>query len=85
MITEAAKIIQNADYFVVIGTSLQVHPAAGLTMMVNDSTKKYFIDPKADLDLIQDGYHVLPYVETQGFEKLKEILKKEIEYGIKRN
>jgi NAD-dependent deacetylase len=85
MITEAAKIIQNADYFVVIGTSLQVHPAAGLTMMVNDSTKKYFIDPKADLDLIQDGYHVLPYVATQGVEKLKEILKKEIEYVIKRN
>jgi NAD-dependent deacetylase len=76
MITEAARIIQNADYFVVIGTSLQVHPAAGLTMMVNDSTKKYFIDPKADLDLIQDGYHVLPYVATQGVEKLKEILKK---------
>jgi NADH dehydrogenase FAD-containing subunit len=56
--------------------------AAGLTAMVKDSAKKYSIDPKADIDLIQDGYHVLPYTATQGVEKLKEILKKEIEYGI---
>jgi len=43
---EAMKIAASADIFVVIGTSLQVYPAAGLVEYVAGETMIYVIDPK---------------------------------------
>lgn len=45
MIDPAADICLNADIFVVIGTSLQVYPAAGLVGYVGIEVPKYVIDP----------------------------------------
>lgn len=44
-IEPAVKLVQEADIFVVIGTSLQVYPAAGLLQFVNPGTPVYYIDP----------------------------------------
>lgn len=44
----AAKIIQEADILIVIGTSLQVYPAAGLVHMASDNCKCYIIDPNVE-------------------------------------
>ncbi len=46
MIEVAAKIVRKADIFVVIGTSLQVYPAAGLVDYAPYETPKYIIDKK---------------------------------------
>ncbi|MGI6310495.1 MAG: SIR2 family NAD-dependent protein deacylase [Bacteroidales bacterium] len=46
MIEEAVKITSQADIFVVIGTSLNVYPAAGLIEYVPDSASLWLIDPK---------------------------------------
>lgn len=46
MIEEAVKITSLADIFVVIGTSLNVYPAAGLIEYVPDSASLWLIDPK---------------------------------------
>jgi NAD-dependent deacetylase len=43
----AASLCRKAAIFAVIGTSLQVYPAAGLTQYVPDHVIKYLIDPKA--------------------------------------
>ncbi len=45
MIEPAADLCLNADIFVVVGTSLQVYPAAGLIGYVSDDAPKYIIDP----------------------------------------
>jgi NAD-dependent deacetylase len=45
MIEPAADLCLNADIFVVIGTSMQVYPAAGLIGYVSDDVPKYIIDP----------------------------------------
>ena len=37
--------MKSADLFLVIGTSLQVYPAAGLIDEVPDEVPKYLIDP----------------------------------------
>ncbi|OYU83898.1 MAG: NAD-dependent protein deacylase [Flavobacterium sp. BFFFF2] len=42
----AAKLVQAADYVAVIGTSLQVYPAAGLLYEVRAATPVWYIDPK---------------------------------------
>lgn len=46
MIEEAIKITEQADLFAVIGTSLQVYPAAGLVNYVDRKIPKYIIDKK---------------------------------------
>ncbi len=43
----AATLVSMADIFLVIGTSLQVYPAAGLTHYAPPSIPKYYIDPRA--------------------------------------
>ena len=52
MMMEAMHITEQADIFVVIGTSLAVYPAAGLVYYVRSGTPIYLIDPaKPDLIL----------------------------------
>ncbi|PPL00216.1 SIR2 family NAD-dependent protein deacylase [Parapedobacter indicus] len=44
---EAIGICRQADIFIVVGTSLQVYPAAGLLDEVPTHAVKYFVDPQA--------------------------------------
>lgn len=49
MIEQAGKIAAKADILVVIGTSLQVYPAAGLVHYTDFTVPKYVIDPNKPL------------------------------------
>jgi NAD-dependent deacetylase len=53
----AAFIASRADVFIVIGTSLQVYPAAGLTHDAPAHALKYYIDPRAGA--IGNGFEVI--------------------------
>jgi len=44
-IDQAVPIVNSADIFVVIGTSLNVYPAAGLIMYAKHEIPKFLIDP----------------------------------------
>ena len=46
-IEPAAELCEKADYFIVVGTSMNVYPAAGLIHYVPRSTPCYLVDPKA--------------------------------------
>ena len=46
-IEPAAELCEKADYFVVIGTSMNVYPAAGLIHYVPRTSPCYLVDPKA--------------------------------------
>ena len=47
LIEEAAVLSSQADIFIVIGTSLNVYPAAGLLNYVPGNTPKFLVDPNA--------------------------------------
>lgn len=47
LIELAAEIVSFADYLLIIGTSLQVYPAAGLMHYAPAQSIKYLIDPNA--------------------------------------
>lgn len=47
LMEEAYVIASTADILVIIGTSLNIYPAAGPVDYVPDRAPKYFIDPKA--------------------------------------
>ncbi|MBY0536460.1 MAG: NAD-dependent deacylase [Chitinophagaceae bacterium] len=46
MIEEAIPIVQSADFFAVVGTSLVVYPAAGLLNYAYHSIPKFIVDKK---------------------------------------
>ena len=72
-IEPAIDLVQEADIFVVIGTSLNVYPAAGLLQYVRRGIPVYYID--LDPAPVPAGIEVLAMSATQGVEKLKELLK----------
>ncbi|WP_405296539.1 SIR2 family NAD-dependent protein deacylase [Algibacter sp. Ld11] len=49
MLDKAIKICETADVLIIIGTSMQVYPAAGLMHYVPQHTPTYFIDPKPNM------------------------------------
>lgn len=62
MLEKAVEITEKADILLIVGTSMQVYPAAGLINFVAPGTPIYFIDPKpsvtpseyGNLTIIQD-------------------------------
>ncbi len=47
LIPLAAKMCEEADICLIVGTSLQVYPAAGLVHYVFQGAPKYYVDPRA--------------------------------------
>jgi len=74
MMDAAVEETLAADIFIVIGTSLQVYPAAGLLEYVKGSSPKFIIDPnmphvqpRPNLVLIEEG-------GSNGMRKVKKLL-----------
>jgi len=47
MMDEAIEIVKNADVFIIIGTSLNVYPAASLINYTSNACEKYIVDLNA--------------------------------------
>ena len=71
-IEPAIDLVQEADVFVVIGTSLNVYPAAGLLHYVRRGVPVYYIDPNPAS--VPAGVTVLKMGASEGVEKLAELL-----------
>ena len=73
-IEAAIDAVEAADILLIVGTSLQVYPAAGLYAYAKAGTPIYIIDPK-DVP-VRDGRitHVKD-VATKGMEEFKKLLK----------
>ena len=64
MIEPAAELASEADIFIVIGTSLNVYPAAGLVYYIKPGTPVYLIDPKTEM--LSGVKNLTVYCETAG-------------------
>ncbi len=67
----AIDLVRTADLFVVIGTSLNVYPAAGLLNYVPSGVPVYYIDPRPAM--VPRGVNVLSMTASEGVAKLKEL------------
>ena len=72
MIAEAASVMARADIFVLVGTSLQVYPAAGLIDYVQHDVPKYIIDKK--IPPVNRYENIIP-IERSATEGVGELLK----------
>ncbi|MCC8175135.1 MAG: NAD-dependent deacylase [Bacteroidales bacterium] len=69
----AVELAHEADVFVVIGTSLNVYPAASLLHYVRPGVPVYYIDPNPAP--VPAGVHVLKMGASEGVAKLARILR----------
>jgi NAD-dependent deacetylase len=74
MMVPAMKIAQTADIFLVLGTSMQVYPAASLIDYVPKQAKKFLIDPQIPDFRLQKEVTVIQETATVGIMKLEKIL-----------
>lgn len=68
MLDKAAQICQTADVFIVVGTSLNVYPAAGLVHYVPNQTKCFLVDP-SDVSIPVHFKHI-KLLASQGMKQL---------------
>ncbi len=62
----------SADIFIVVGTSLQVYPAAGLLEYVSKNVPKYIIDPNMPAHLTPgDNFYLLEEKAGEGMPKVR--------------
>ncbi|TDD98734.1 SIR2 family NAD-dependent protein deacylase [Flavobacterium cellulosilyticum] len=73
---EAISIVENADILIIIGTSLQVYPAASLINFSKPNVPVYYIDPKPAT--IYDLPNDIKIIATTGSEGMK-IVRKDLE------
>ena len=73
-IEAAIEAVEAADILLIVGTSLQVYPAAGLYRYAKMGTPIYIIDPK-DVSVHDGRLTHIKEVATKGMEVFKNILK----------
>ncbi|WP_190809061.1 NAD-dependent deacylase [Flagellimonas sp. S3867] len=66
MLETAAYITQQADILIIIGTSMQVYPAASLINYAPQETPIYFVDPRPNISA--SGYKNLVIISTTATE-----------------
>lgn len=71
----ATAVTKDADYFLIVGTSMQVYPAAGLVNYVPENCEIFGIDPNPDSHFIAGG-SFFNTSATEGMWLFKEILMK---------
>ena len=74
MIDAAVEQVRSADILVVVGTSLQVYPAAGLIDYAPEGVPIYVIDPNMPSISPQENLHLIEEIGSVGLLKLKEEL-----------
>ncbi len=74
MIEPAIRMVEQSDIFVVIGTSLNVYPAAGLLNYVRNGQPIYLIDPK-EVKAYRKDIHFIEAGASEGVRILSELLK----------
>lgn len=76
LIAEAAKITNIADVFLVVGTSLQVYPAAGLVDLVPRHAPVYVVDKKLPPMAPHPRLHLIEQPATTGMQEVLAALRR---------
>jgi NAD-dependent deacetylase len=70
----AEEIVKTAELFLIVGTSMQVYPAAGLIHEVPENCEVFVIDPHLENRYVK-GENFFAESATEGMKKLRDRLK----------
>ena len=73
MMSVAEKLVRKADIFVIICTSMNAYPAAGLLHDVRADVPVYLIDPK-DVSTFRNDIHHIRMGASEGVKELKKMI-----------
>lgn len=65
MMEQAIAIARTADFFIIVGTSLEVYPAASLIEYIPFDIPRFFVDPLPN-GLTDESFHVVQAPATTG-------------------
>jgi NAD-dependent deacetylase len=74
MMEIAAEIVQKADVLIVIGTSLNVYPAAGLSQIAVNAFQKIVVDPNASELTVPSDFIRINETAVRAIQHLKRLL-----------
>ncbi len=74
---EASRITRQADIFMIVGTSMQVYPAAGLIHELNSGVPVFYIDPFPASIHTANPLTVIAKKATEGVPEAIEIIRKQ--------
>jgi NAD-dependent deacetylase len=74
LLDPATDMVYDADILIVIGTSLQVYPAANLIHFAHNAKKKYLIDPHCQDYSVPSDFVKLAMKATEGMAKVRDEL-----------
>ena len=77
-IVEAGRLVQDADIFIIIGTSLAVYPAAGLIDFAEPHIPKYIVDKTIPYTRGIQNFYTIQRRATEGIRELEGQLMKYI-------
>jgi NAD-dependent deacetylase len=69
MMDQAISIAKKADFFIVVGTSLEVYPAASLIEHIPFEATKFVIDPQPN-GLADESFQVISATATDGIPRM---------------
>lgn len=78
MLETAAALAEQADIFLIVGTSLQVYPAASLMRFASPQTPCYYVDPRPQLNFELRAMPNLTVIEapaTTGVDAVARLLR----------
>ncbi|PKA83953.1 NAD-dependent deacetylase [Ulvibacter sp. MAR_2010_11] len=75
MMEVAMELVAEADVVIIVGTSMQVYPAAGLVQYASYTTEIYFVDPNPSMGS-SERITVFAEKATTGVPKVIDALKK---------
>jgi NAD-dependent deacetylase len=74
LLDPVTDMVYDADILIVIGTSLQVYPAANLIHFAHNAKKKYLIDPHCQDYSVPSDFVKLAMKATEGMAKVRDEL-----------
>ncbi|MFN3404671.1 MAG: SIR2 family NAD-dependent protein deacylase [Cytophagaceae bacterium] len=78
LMEEAMSLTQQADIYIVVGTSLQVYPAAGLVDFVQEESPIYVVDPNVPFLRHRKNLHIIQSKASTGVKQVVDQLMKAV-------
>jgi NAD-dependent deacetylase len=74
MLQHAAMEVHQADVVIIIGSSMQVYPAAGLVALADNARKFYYVDPKPSINYELSQIAELEVIDAPATEGVPKVI-----------
>ena len=74
MLEKATEVIERTDVIIIVGTSMQVYPAASLTNFAPSGIPIYYVDPKPSINYELQSVSTLKIIQEPATTGVKKVV-----------